>query len=295
MRLGDIVQTQNIKSPGVVISGYPDDEGVALNAGRIGAALGPDVIRKNLYKLTPHLQHSLHVPIFDIGNLNIDKHTLKERHLNALSTAREHLDKNFHRLSFGGGHDYAYPDGAAYCQWSERNQQTPLIINFDAHLDVRSPEKGLNSGTPFYRLMQEFPHAEVIAIGIQPHCNSQKHDKWFRDHGGKILDWPTIAASGDSLEVQLSRFLAPYLLKRRSVFVSVDIDGFDSSYAMGCSQSWPIGFTPSSWLNFFQILCQRLDVRCLGIYEVAPPLDSDERTAKLAALIAHRWLYSLEC
>jgi len=42
-----------VKNPDVKIFGYPDDEGIFLNGGKLGAAHGPASIRNALYKMTP--------------------------------------------------------------------------------------------------------------------------------------------------------------------------------------------------------------------------------------------------
>ena len=59
---------------------------------------------------------------------------------------------------------------------------------------------------------------------------------------------------------------------------------------MGCSQSWPTGFTPNELLPLFDLIYKNTDVRVLGLYEVSPPLDQDGRTAKLAAQIIYQFL-----
>ncbi|MFX4693961.1 arginase family protein, partial [Acinetobacter baumannii] len=41
------------KTADIVIIGCPQDEGVLRNNGRIGAALAPDAIREQFYRLTP--------------------------------------------------------------------------------------------------------------------------------------------------------------------------------------------------------------------------------------------------
>ena len=72
--------------------------------------------------------------------------------------------------------------------------------------------------------------------------------------------------------------------------MSVDIDGFSSQYAPGCSQSWPIGIDPVSFFKMFSYLMERFEVRVLGIYEVAPPLDLGPLTSRLAGLIAYKYI-----
>lgn len=208
--------------------------------------------------------------------------------------AQQILSSHGRILSFGGGHDYGYPDGAAFlesCRTTANNRK-PLVINFDAHLDVRSSEKGLSSGTPFYRLMEKYGDSfDLIELGIQSQCNSSYHIDWCRERGARLLFWEDIMFSGEPAAVVVGRFLEEELLRPRPVFLSIDIDGFSSSIAMGCSQSWATGWSAEEFFPVFHMFLSRWDVRSLGIYEVSPPLDQDNRTAKLAAQIAHRFIF----
>ena len=297
-RLGDLVKSNQLSDlppatgNSFVIAGYPDDAGIKINGGRLGAAHAPDVIRKYLYKMTPSYLASQSVEtLIDVGNLNLDAE-LEERHVSARKAAK-HAMSNGHRwVSFGGGHDYGYPDSAAFCE-TVSSSAKPLVINFDAHLDVRPTDKGFSSGTPFFRLISEFKDIDFLEIGIQVQCNSRNHVNWLSERGGKILSMEEIRASAETFAIPVLRFLEPYLLKKRPAFLSVDIDAFSSSDAPGCSQSWATGFRADEFFSVYQVLLKRLDVRGLSIYEVSPPLDQDDRTSKLAALIAHRYLYQL--
>ncbi len=92
-----------------------------------------------------------------------------------------------------------------------------------------------------------------------------------------------------ALKYLAEQFSEILVQSNRPTFVSVDIDCFSSSYAMGCSQAWPTGFIPNELLPFLNLLYSRLDVQALGIYEVSPPLDQDEQTVKLASQIIHQF------
>ncbi len=60
-------------------------------------------------------------------------------------------------ISLGGGHDYGYGDGAGFIEGHLiAGQRRPLILNFDAHLDVRPIDRGFTSGTPFFRIRLTF-------------------------------------------------------------------------------------------------------------------------------------------
>lgn len=295
-RLGE--QTQAVSHPAptntnssYVIAGYPDDEGIRINGGRPGAASAPDTIRKYLYKMTSPAWRNTNSTIFDIGNLQTEPN-IETRHNTARAKAKDILNEGHRWIGLGGGHDYGFPDGAGFIDAFGKNKYKPLVINFDAHLDVRDTSQGLSSGTPFYRLLNDFPEDsfEFVEIGIQSQCNSKGHYDWALKKKAQVITLDEILP-GHLPNVILER-LAESLVHPRPAFLSVDIDAFSSAYAPGCSQSWSTGLEPNSFFVLLDILFQRLDVRCLGIYEVSPPLDTDDRTSKLAAQIVHRFIYS---
>ena len=76
----------------------------------------------------------------------------------------------------------------------------------------------------------------------------------------------------------------------RPCFLSVDIDGFSSTLAPGASAAWPVGLQWNDFETLFLRLFESTDLKGVGIYEVAPNLDVNEKTAKLAASIAYRVL-----
>ncbi len=290
LRLGHLLTTA--KKSQYVLLGYPDDQGIKTNGGRIGAAEGPDKARAYLYKMTNNAFTQKNIQLYDHGNLIIDlKKSLLQRHQQAEETAFHFLKQNKKVISIGGGHDYGYPDGASHLRYCQEISKTkPLIINIDAHLDVRPLDKGISSGTPFYRLLQKNNDIDFFQIGIQPQCNSQEHLNWCLKMGGKVLSYDEILLSGNSFAETAGAFLQDQLIKPRPCFLSIDIDAFSSSYAMGCSQSWPTGLTPHDFFPWLDIILQRLNVLQLGIYELSPPLDLDDRTSKLVSQIIYRYL-----
>lgn len=160
IRFGDLVRVSS-EAPididaDVVIWGYPDDEGIQLNGGRVGAAEAPYQIRKAFYKMTPHAKISKHPRLIDFGNLS-KQISLSERHQKGAAIAKAFSEKHLHWLSLGGGHDYGYADGSGFIHAMLLEKKRPVVINFDAHLDVRPTDKGHHSGTPFFRLLTEFP------------------------------------------------------------------------------------------------------------------------------------------
>ena len=277
----------------ILLLGYPDDEGISLNGGRAGAKEAPDRIRGFFYRMTPPAFRDLRPPIFDLGNLNVSLAGLADRHELARRSVFSAHTNSIRTISLGGGHDYGFSDAAAYCEAAIRRGEKPLVINFDAHLDVRPVSRGLTSGTPFFRLLEKFPEIDFVELGLQSQCNSKSHVDWLKSRGGLVSFEEERRAEGRSLTEKLAELLGDRILTARSAFLSVDIDGFSSAVAPGASQSWPTGFEPADFFECFTWCLGRFDVRGVGIYEVSPTFDVDDRTSRLAALIAHRFVFQL--
>jgi formiminoglutamase len=266
-------------APGFVLTGYPDDEGIKNNGGRVGAAAGPDAIRKFFYKMV-----ASDAPTYDLGNLTLAS-DLPKRHEIARKAASEALEHKQKWIGLGGGHDYGFADGAGFLDWSKSQSHKPIIINFDAHLDVRKPGAVLNSGTPFFRLLEMGVPFDFVQIGIQRQCNSSAHLEYCESKGARVLRLDEFWASKKPLDEYLQQRVGDLLSNKRPCFLSVDIDAFAWPYAIGSSQSWPTGIEPRDFWPCAEYLMQQLDVKALGIYETSPPLDFDYGTSKLAALI----------
>lgn len=291
-RWGDVVQSASdiglakSMARALWIGGYEDDEGIANNGGRIGARTAPNEIRRFFYKM---ICPERHIPVCDAGNLKPVK-PLAERHEIGRQTARQVLEAGHIWAGLGGGHDYGYAEGQAFLDvFSQTNGKTPVIVNIDAHLDVRPVTDRISSGTPFFRLHEGNRNFELIQIGLQRQCNSLEHIRYAADHNDTTFFLEDIAASGRPLADFVVSRLGDRLVARRPCFLSVDIDAFSSSYAPGASQSWPTGLEPREFFQLMDLLLARWDVRILGIYEVSPPLDVADVTSKLAALILNRF------
>ena len=230
------------------------------------------------------------VKLFDLGSV-VQGGSLADRHLLAQQLAGDVLKRGGRWCALGGGHDYAYADGAAFLSTFKDN---PLVLNFDAHLDVRQPNGSNHSGTPFFRLLTQHEDFDFGEIGIQPQCASPHHIDWLEKRGGRMLGWNEICAHKDGLLSAVKTFLEPWLGSKRPLFLSIDIDGFSSAFAMGCSQSFATGFEPNGFLPLLSFLADAFDVRAVGIYEVSPPLDLDTRTARLAAQLMHHIMWSVK-
>ena len=293
-RMGDFVQLAtgfneiNDFKPSTAdfhIHGYSDDEGIAMNGGRTGAQTGPRQIRTFLYKMTPRLGSTSFPKMTDLGDVSIQV-PLEQRHERARALVRSLTENNKTFLSFGGGHDYGYADA---CGFLDKHQGDAVVINFDAHLDVRPTDKGFHSGTPFRRMLEEFKgKVDFYEFGLQDQCNSQTHFDWAQQNGAKLF---TMRDQANGLLPLMQKALSG--LEGKKLFISLDMDAFSSTEAPGCSQSWVTGMKSEDFLPALGWLVKSFDVAGLGIYETSPPLDYDNHTSKLAALVAHKFIFDM--
>jgi formiminoglutamase len=288
-RLGDLVKSSGEGNEGVAIVGYPDDEGIKLNGGRLGAAEGPREIRRWLYRMTPHARRELKT-FWDLGDLKPSEE-LAQRHESARAIVAHAIQEGAQVLSLGGGNDYAYADGMGFLDQSKSVR--PLIVNVDAHLDVRDTSKGLTSGTPFYRLLESGAEFDFLELGIQAQCNSRAHWEYVEGKGGKIISLEEILDSSVSMSEYVTTACGDWILRPRPAFLAIDMDAFSWPYAQGTSAAWPIGIDPNAFWTLLQTLLRRLNVSVLGLYEVSPALDNGGGTARLAAQWAHCYLHDV--
>jgi formiminoglutamase len=290
-RLGDFAISSSSLSdlqtlkPSLCLWGYPDDEGIVMNGGRPGAKLGPQEIRYFFYRMTaPETDLSR---IIDFGNVDT-KMALAERHEQGRSLAHAVCQSQIPFIALGGGHDYGYSEASGFLSATRGGALKPVVINIDAHLDVRPTDKGFHSGTPFRRILTEFKNDfHFFEVGLQAQCNSPSHAKWAEQNGAHLF-WMADKSSSELLDA-LTQALLPF--KNHPLFLSVDIDGFSSSIAPGCSQSWPTGLELAPFLKLLRFLKSHFQLAGLGIYEVSPPLDLDKVTAKLAAVLAYHFAF----
>lgn len=296
LRVGNFCQQSVVNhnpdnNPILNLIGYPDDEGVKLNGGREGAKLASVEVRKKFYKLTPPQNLKNNFIVVDEGNLHTENKSLIEKHEIAYNLALQFWSgsNSKARVSIGAGHDYGYPDCKAYIEYYLGLNIRPLIINLDAHLDVRPFTTTAHSGTPFYRILSEFAEdIDFYEVGIQPQCNSKVHLDWAQAKNAKIffLD----AVENKSLISLIEKPNANIL--KRPVFLSIDMDAIRSSEAPGVSAPANFGLTQYQVRDLIFDLHKNFDFRAMGIYEINPLFDIDHKTSHLAAQFIYDFFFN---
>lgn len=249
------------KSPAgcaVALLGIPDDLGVKLNNGRIGAAGAPTAVRAALARYGNAQPASGDLPrVYDAGDIAVSD-SLAETHHRVTAATGALLDAGLFPIAIGGGHDLTFPFVRAVAARFAK----PTGIYFDAHLDVRETT---GSGMPFRKLIEDCGVPALHLHGFRPLVNSAEHYAWFRTHGGK--------ASRDGAPVALP--------KAKHLFASFDVDVLDSAHAPGVSALNPAGWTVSEAEAWVRACGASRAVRCFDLMEFNPTHDVASRTARV--------------
>ena len=288
-RLGELIgraAIEEVTEGTVAIIGVPEDRGITANKGRAGAAAGPDDIRRRLYKLTPGFNSDfMNLRIIDAGNVETKGLTLAEVHDAETEAVADIVSRGGLPIVLGGGHDLTYPGVRGLVCGAKLGRGGMGLINVDAHLDVRSDENGINSGTSFYRALTQLPEGALsgeafVEFGIQEQYNSPYYYNWVLEHGGHVV---TLREVSERVMEFFLQALNAAGKNGRSIAVSLDIDAVRSTEAPGASASNPSGLKAPELDKIAYLAGRSIKVKYLDIMEVSPPLDEDHRTAALAA------------
>jgi formiminoglutamase len=272
----------------VVLLGFPSDEGVRRNGGRVGASEAPDKIRRELYKMTPNAEDytsfvDLITSCQDLGNLEVQGE-LEEDQQKLGNIVAGYLEQGVIPIILGGGHETAFGHFLGYA----KAVITTSIYNLDAHADVRPLKNGqAHSGSPFRQALEhESQCAETYLVsGLQPHAVAKSHLEFINSHNGQYLfrDETNIT----SISGQFHQHESDNLM------VSFDMDAVDQSQAPGVSAPCTNGLPADLWLTAAYLAGRNEQVSSFDLSEVNPFHDRDHQTAKLAALTIWHFLLGL--
>jgi formiminoglutamase len=163
-------------------------------------------------------------------------------------------------------------------------------MNIDPHLDVRKPSPLVTSGSPFYLAIESgvLHPSRFIEFGIQSHCNAPA--LWDYVGKKKIEIIPFEKLRGGNAVAAFQQALKRLSAKCDVIVLSMDLDAAAQAYAPGVSAPQAEGFTPSDLIQFAEIAGKNKKVVSLGLFELNPAHDIDDRTARVGATVAWHFI-----
>ena len=262
-----------------VLIGYAVDEGVMRNQGRIGAAAGPDAVRRQLAgNALPHPDFKL----YDRGNVYCpDGHLSASQHLLA-DLVHDTFQAKARPFVVGGGHDIAY---GSYLGLRRAFPQSRIgILNFDAHLDLRTFTDRGTSGTPFYQILSERNEHHYCAVGIQRATVTPELLDNARRFRTEIVYSDRATMHHHKLVEQR---LKSFVERMDVLYVTIDLDGFASAFAPGVSAPSPTGMTPEFVAHCLNLDFLKKKLKLVDFAELNPKFDTGGQTAKLVGRLVY--------
>ena len=279
-----------------VIVGFCSDEGVRRNQGRIGAAHAPMELRRVLAGLPAKTAMTA---LADAGDVVCDDGDLEAAQAELADVVSEVLAGGGRPVVLGGGHEVAWGTYSGLRLHQQREAENKasllklrklLIINFDAHFDLRQ-KRPANSGTPFDQIALDCAERGVpfnyACFGISDLSNTASlfaHADRLGVH--YMFDM-------DMQETQLPRCLnelQKLLDTADDVYLTIDLDVLPAATAPGVSAPAALG-VPLSVIEAMVVRVRASGkLRVADIAEYNPMFDQDRRTARAAARLAYRLL-----
>lgn len=277
-----------------VLIGFPQDEGVHRNGGRVGASEGPNRIRHFLYRLVPwDAVNDVDLGeqrLLDLGNIRCTSNL--EASQDALGqVVAAVLQAGAVPIILGGGHETAF---GHYLGYAKANIDVG-VINVDAHLDVRPLIDGKgHSGSPFRQMLEHadkpLPGLRYTCLGAEPAAVARSHWLYAREQGS-VIHW------ADDVRGKLDeQFINEVVRLDRAgckVMVTLDADVVQASDVPATSAPNPAGFPGRKLLALARRSGQASAVASFDLVEISPPLDSDDRSSRWAALAVWNFIAGL--
>jgi formiminoglutamase len=276
-----------------VLVGFPQDEGVRRNHGRIGAAAAPDHIRHWLHRLTPsdaeHDADLARLAPLDLGNLVVSADLEASQALLGQVIAAL-LRAGAIPIVLGGGHETAFGHYLGYAEAG-----VPVgIINIDAHLDVRPLLDGLgHSGSPFRQAFEHsvpLPPGRYACLGVQPFSTGREHLDYCRERQATVR-WRSEVEG--RLEDFFQRCLAKLDREGCKTYLTIDADAVLAADVPGVSAPNPLGLSAREVVLCAYAAGAAPQVSSLDVVEINPSFDPAGHSARWAALMIWHFLAGL--
>src|SRR5262245_47116269 len=156
------------------------------------------------------------------------------------------------------------------------------VITLDAHFDLRDLSNGLTNGNPIRALLEDGVRGQnIVQIGIQPFANSREYTEVARDRGITVITMNQVRAH--SLEAILNESLDDLACRVEAIYVDLDLDVLDRTFAPATPGSRPGGLTPWELRRVAWLCGFHPKVRAIDLVEVDPTLDVADATTMTTA------------
>ena len=194
------------------------------------------------------------------------------------------LGKNLFPMTFGGEHSITPGCIAPFA----KKFKNICLLHFDAHADLRESYNGEKfSHASAIRRCLDYPNISVISFGIRN--ISESEIPFLKKNSSRI----NIFWAKDKSKWNLNKFKK--LIKNKTVYITFDVDGFDSSIMPATGTPEPGGLFWDETLELLRIASKNSKIVGADINELSPIKGFNSYNflvAKLAyKILAYKFLY----
>lgn len=269
---------------GIVLLGFAVDEGVQRNEGRVGAAAGPKAIRSILRNMPCQNEGALS----DFGDVACPDGDLEAAQAELARRVSEVLSVGGRPIVLGGGHEVAWGSFQGFESGWQSNRSL-LVVNFDAHLDLRPTQPG-NSGTSFFQMIHRCrsleKHVQYAAFGISRFANT-------RGLFNRAAQWNVPVVLDEELQTESQLIVARQQLSELlavhdQVYLTFCLDVLPAADAPGVSAPAGLGVPLANLEPLLDLIANSGKLLLADVAELNPHFDRDHQTARVAARVVAR-------
>ena len=278
--------------PDVAIVGAPFD---LATSNRPGARFGPRAIRSLAYEPgTYHLDLGLeifdHLEVVDYGDAYCPHGDTATSHANIKKRVSDVASRHIVPIVLGGDHSVTWPSATAVAD--VHGHGNVGIVHFDAHADTADRVDGnlASHGTPMRRLVESgaVPGTHFVQVGLRGYWPPKDVFDWMAEQGMRWFTMHEIWERG--FRAVMDDAIAHALSMAEHLYLSIDVDALDPSYAPGTGTPEPGGIVAADLLRMVREICRTHSVVGVDIVEVAPAYDVSDLTVNVAHRLAFECL-----
>ena len=266
----------------IAVIGAPTDD---LVSDRPGTRFGPRAIRAASCPPGPHLEAKIdalaELRVVDFGDAAVVPADPKRTHAQIERTVGQAVAAGTIPVVLGGDHSITEANVRAVAA-----HHGPVgLVHFDTHTDTGTEVFGVehSHGTPMYRLVRD-GHVDArryVQIGLRGYWPGEAEFSWQREHGIAAYFMHDVRDLG--IREVVERTVAA--VADGPVFLTVDVDVLDPSFAPGTGTPEPGGMSSADLLWACREIASRLEIVGVDVVEVIP---TGVGSADITALVADR-------
>ncbi len=266
----------------IAVIGAPTDD---LVSDRPGTRFGPRAIRAASCPPGPHLEAKIdalaELRVVDFGDAAVVPADSVRTHAQIERTVGQAVAAGTIPVVLGGDHSITEANVRAVA-----TRHGPVgLVHFDTHTDTGTEVFGVehSHGTPMYRLVRD-GHVDArryVQIGLRGYWPGEEEFSWQREHGIASYFMHDVRDLG--IREVVERTVAA--VADGPVFLTVDVDVLDPSFAPGTGTPEPGGMSSADLLWACREIASRLELVGIDVVEVIP---TGVGSADITALVADR-------